>query len=115
MDEVLKVFGAVALAIIILGMPVLCVLSFIFSWPVFVIYLLSILASFDLIIVTAIVHDSADLFDWKENNMTLTEAIDIATAFNMIIEAAKRFDKLSQYSTKHTFADVLNLAMKEEK
>ena len=74
--------------------------------------------------------------------MTLTEAIDIATKnldrvgyhiiiandpettaynndtatdFNMIIEAAKRFDKLSQYSTKHTFADVLNLAMKEEK
>lgn len=40
---------------------------------------------------------------------------DTATAFNMIIEAAKRFDKLSQYSTKHTFADVLNLVMKEEK
>ena len=74
--------------------------------------------------------------------MTLTEALDIATkdidrigvniiyandpqttsynnesimAFNMIIEAAKRFNKLSQYATNHTFAEVIGLTMKEEK
>lgn len=45
---------------------------------------------------------------------TMSYNNDTATAFSMIIEAAKRFDKLSQYSTKHTFADVLNLVMKED-
>lgn len=63
MDEVLKVFGAVGLAIIILGMPVLFTLSWVFSWPAFVVYLLCVLTFFDIIIVAAIVHDFPDFFD----------------------------------------------------
>lgn len=63
MDEVLKFIGAVVLAIIILGIPVLFTLSLIFSWPGFVMILLFVFTFADVIISICVIHDGADFFD----------------------------------------------------
>ena len=57
MDEILKFIGSVVLAIIMLGIPVLFVLSIVFIWPVFVIYLLYTFTFVDLILLIVILHN----------------------------------------------------------
>lgn len=63
MDEVLKFIGAVGLAIIILGIPVLLTLSLVFSWPEFVMILLCTFTFIDLIISVCVIYNGADFFD----------------------------------------------------
>lgn len=63
MDEVLKFIGAVGLAIIILGVPVLFTLSLVYYWPAFLIYLLFAFTFADVIISICVIHDGTDFFD----------------------------------------------------
>ena len=56
-------------------------------------------------------------FDQRRGNDTKTTAYnnDAIQAYNMIIEAAKKYERLRRYSKSHTFCDVLDLIMKEDK
>ena len=57
LDEVLKNIGVITLTIIILGIPVLFMLSIVFIWPIFVIVLLCTFTFVDLILLGTILHD----------------------------------------------------------
>lgn len=63
MDDILKGVGAIAFAIIILGIPVLFALSIAFIWPAFVIFLLFAFTFVDLLFVGTILHDFSDFLN----------------------------------------------------